>query len=129
MDDNVSLENNPSPVRKPSVFMYGLVGYLVATPLGIVVVVVMSIRAGDFNEQAAFQILCGTAAVGAVIAFEIAARRRKAFGGSGMAQEWKQFWGTLPFYSLGAIILGGSATITLIGTLIAIAVMGPKTPK
>jgi hypothetical protein len=123
------MEQSEQPVRKPSVFMSSLIGYLIATILGIAAVVVMSIRAGDFNEQAAFQILTCTGAIGAMIGFEIAARRRKALGGGGMAEEWKRFWGTLPFYGLGAIVLGGSAVITLFGTLIAIAVMEPPTPK
>jgi hypothetical protein len=129
MDDSDSSENKPLPVRKPSVFMHSFVGYLIATVLGIPAVVVMSIRAGDFDEQATFQILICTGAIGAMIGFEFAARRRKAFGGGGMAEEWKRLWGTLPFYGLGAIVLGGSAVITLLGTLIAIAVMEPVTPK
>ena len=102
---------------------------LVATALGISAVVVMSIKAGDYHEQAAFQILVCTGAIGALIGFEIASRRRKAFGGGGMAAEWKRFWGSLPFYGLVGIVLGGAAAITLLGSLVAIAVMEPPTPK
>ena len=129
MDDNVSPENKPPPVRKPSVFMHSFVGFLIATALGISAVVVMSISAGDFNEQAALQILVCTGTIGAMIGFEIAARRLKAFGGGGMAAEWKLFWGSFFFYGLAAIILGGSVVITLLGSLVAIAVMEPPAPK
>ena len=116
-------------VHKPSVFIYGLIGYLIASALGIPAVVVLSIRAGDYHEQAAFQILVCIGAMGALIGFEIAARRLRAFGGGGMVAEWKRFWGSLPFYSLIAIVLGGAAAITLLGSLVAIAVMEPPTPK
>lgn len=123
------MEQPEQPVRKPSVFMHSLVGYLIATALGIPAVVLMSINAGDFDEQVAFQILVCAGAIGAMIGFEIAARRLKAFGGGGMAAEWNRFWGSLPLYGLAAIILGGSAAVTLLGSLIAFAVMEPSTSK
>ena len=129
MDDHVSTENNLPPVPTPSVFMHSFVGYLIATALGISAVVVMSINAGDFDEQAAFQILVCAGTIGAMIGFKIAARRLKAFGGGGMAAEWKLFWGSFLFYGLAPIILGGSAVITLLGSLIAFAVVVPATPK
>src|ERR1700733_988073 len=71
-------------VRKPSVFVYSLVGCLIADAVGIPALVAMSISAGDFNEVGTLQFLVGTGALGATIGFEIAARRLKAFGGGGM---------------------------------------------
>jgi hypothetical protein len=123
------MEQPEQPVRQPSVFLYSLVGYLIATGFGIPAVVVLSVRAGDFKEEAAFQMWACVGALGAMIGFEIAARRRKAFGGGGMAEEWKRFWGSLPCYGLVAIILAGSLLMTLLGSLIAMAVMGPTNPK
>jgi len=123
------MEQPEQPDRKPSVFMYSLMGYLIANALGIPAVVVMSVRAGDFNEQGAFQFLVATGSLGAMIGFEIAARRLKAFGGGGMAEEWKRFLGSLLCYALTGLILGGSFVLTLLGSLITIAVMGPATQK
>jgi hypothetical protein len=78
------MQQPEQPVRKPSIFAYSLAGYLIGNAFGIPAVIAMSIRAGDFNEQAAFQILVCTGAVGAMTGFEIAARSLKAFGGGRM---------------------------------------------
>jgi hypothetical protein len=123
------VEHPKEPIRKPSVFRYSLFGYLIATALGIPAVVVLSLRAGDYHEQGAFELLVCAGAFGAIIGFEIAAKRLKAFGSAGMAEEWKRFWGSLPCYGLAAIIIGGSILITFLGTLIAIAVMGQPPTK
>ena|SRR5581483_7062830 len=99
-------------VQKPSVFVHGLLGCLTANALGIPAVILLSVIGGDYKEQATFKLFVSTGALGAIIGFEIAARRLKAFGGGGSAKEWKQFWGTLPFYGLAGTVLGLSAVLS-----------------
>jgi hypothetical protein len=123
------MERQEQPNRKPSVFVYSLVGYLIASVLGVLAVAVLSTSAGEYHERAAFQVLVCTGAMGAMLGFSVAAQRLKAFGGGGWTDEWRRFWGTWPFYGLAAIVLAGSFAITVVGTLIAIAVAGPPTPK
>jgi hypothetical protein len=44
------MEQPDQPVRKPSVLMYSVVGYLIASALAIPAIVGLCVKAGDYNE-------------------------------------------------------------------------------
>jgi hypothetical protein len=117
------------PVRKPSLFVAGLVGYLAATAVGVLVTLVLASGAKGYDNVAAFQLLVCLGALGAYTGYLVAVKRRKALGVSGPSDEWRHFFGSTAFSVLALIVLGGSLGISTLVALIYDAVVGPPIPR
>lgn len=110
---------SPDPsVRKPSLFVGGFVGFLVAALVAGVVCWILAIRSGDFDNQQAFKLFAFIAGPGTFEGYRFAARKRKRLGVNEESDEWQQFFGSATFCALAAVVLIGSLVVSVLESLL-----------
>jgi hypothetical protein len=115
----------PDPsVRKPSLFVGGLIGFLVAALIASIVCWVLAVRSGDFDNQRALTVIVCIAALCTFEGYRFAARKRKRLGVNEPSDEWQQFFGSATFYALAAVVLVGSFVISSAESLLFDLVYG-----
>lgn len=112
------------PAKRPSLFIGGIVGYLVASFVGAIVCWIVCAQAGDFDNQRAFAFLVCFGAPGAFAVYERSVRRRKKLAVNEPTDEWQQFFGSWTFNFLAGIVLAGSFAVSLVESLIFDLVYG-----
>lgn len=115
----------PDPaVKKPSLFIGGSIGFLIAALIAGIVSWVLAVRSRDFDNQGALMVFV---CIGALCTFEgyrFAARKRKRLGVNEPSDEWQQFSGSATFYALAAVVLVGSLVISVAESLVFDLVYG-----
>ena len=119
------METPEPPVKKPSLFRGGLIGYCGTSLIGIIVCWILAARAADFDNQRALILLECFGALGALEGYRFAARQRKKLGVNEPSDEWQQFTGTWTFRFLAAIVLAGSLAISVAESFLFDLVYGP----
>jgi hypothetical protein len=107
----------------------GLVGYLAATAIGVILSLFLARGARGYDNIAAFQLMVCLGALGAYLGYLLAVKRRKALGVSEPSDEWRQFFGSALCNLLGLIVLAGSFGISTLVALIYDAVVGTPRPR
>ena len=118
------METPEPPIKKPSLFSGGLLGYLGAALVGCIVCWILAVRSNDFDNQRAFTLLACIAVPCTFAGYRFAARKRKRLGVNEPADEWQQFFGSGTFYCLAAVVLVGSAVISFVESLLFDVVFG-----
>src|SRR5262249_5718249 len=91
------------PKRKPSILLAGVLGFLIAVLIGVVVSVLLAANAGWYNNVGGFQLLAALGALGAYSGYRYAVRQRKRLGVSEPNDEWQQFIGSTAFGLLAVL--------------------------
>lgn len=118
------MEAPEQPVRKPSLFVGGSIGFLIAALIAGIVSWVLAVRSGDFDNQRAFAVFVCIAAPCTFVGYRFAARKRKRLGVNEPSDEWQQFFGSAAFYALAAVVLVGSILISVAESLLFDLVYG-----
>ena len=118
------METPESPVKKPSLFLGGLIGYLAASLVGSIVCWFLAVRSSDFDNQRSFTVLVCTATLGVLAGYRVAVRKRQRLDVNEPSVEWQQFFGSWTFYWLIGLVLAGSFVISALESLLFDVVYG-----
>jgi len=99
---------------EPSLFPRTFTGYAIATAIGCVAIVVLSIRAGHVNVTGAMDLLLGIGSLGTLLGYSAAVRRYKAKAIGTPAEEPPRLLGSLLGYVMAAIVILGSGGLALL---------------
>lgn len=106
-----SVENNRN---EPSIFLGCLIGYAIATAIGTLIVIWLSIHSGRATAEGGLKLLTGAGALGAYEGYAITVKRRRARGIKGPHDEWSKFFSSWIFLVLAMIVVAGSFGIAVL---------------
>jgi hypothetical protein len=118
------VEPSDPSVRKPSLFVGGLIGFLLGALIASIVCWLLAVRSTDFDNEGAFRVFVGVAVLCTFEGYRFAARKRKQLGVNVPTDEWQHFFGSWTFYALATIILVGSFVISAAESLLFDLVYG-----
>ena len=112
------------PTKKPSLVRGAIIGYFIATIIGMVVGWIIAVRSGGFGNRNALMLLVSFAALGTYEGYRYAVRARKKLGVNEPGDEWQQFFGSFRFNCLAAMVIAGSLVMSLAESLVFDLVYG-----
>jgi hypothetical protein len=110
--------------KEPSIFLGALAGYALASMLGVVATVVLSINSGRASATGGLKLLTPVGALGAYLGYVLAVKRRKALGISGPHDEWSKFFGSGTFFVVALIVIAGSFGLAVLIKVVFDALVG-----
>src|SRR6266566_1926341 len=99
--------------KKPSLFLGSLAGYAIATAVGVLATILLSIHAGRASAVGGLKLLTSAGILGILLGYEIAVWRRKRRGIAGPYDEMSRFIGSWMAGVLVVILLAGSFGLAL----------------
>jgi hypothetical protein len=99
---------------EPSIFLGVLAGYAVASAIGALIVIWLSIDLGRATAEGGLKVLTPIGALGAFLGYQITVKRRKARGINGPYDEWSKFFGSWLSIAIGMIVIAGAFGIAVL---------------
>ena len=109
---------------EPSIFRGALAGYAIASAIGSMIVIWLSIDSGQATVAGGTKLLMWVGVLGALLGYEITVKRRQARGISSPYDEWSKFLGSWMCSLIGMIVIAGSFGIAFSIAIVYDAIAG-----
>lgn len=121
-----SMTQPQPPVRKPSLFVAGLVGHFLAVAIGATIYFMRAIKTKDYQIVVAFQFLLCVGALGAYLGYLFARKRSQDLGVGDPTDTGLAFLRSTAFNLLALIMLAGTFGISVLGAFLFDAFVQPN---